>query len=61
MNTNAMGLVIWSNMDGTGDSHTERSQSERERHTPCDITYMWSLKYGKMIYLQNRKDHGHVE
>ena len=27
-------------------SHTERSKSERERQTPYDITYMWTLKHG---------------
>ena len=35
-----------SNMDGTRESHTKRSESERERQTPYEITYMWSLKYG---------------
>ena len=33
-------------MDGTRDSHTERSKSERERQIPYDITYMWNLKCG---------------
>ena len=31
--------------DATGDDHTKRSQSERERQTPYDIAYMWNLKY----------------
>ena len=29
-------------MDGPRDDHTK---SEIERQTPCDITYMWDLKY----------------
>ena len=29
--------AICSNMDGTRDSHTKRSKSERERQTPRDI------------------------
>ena len=33
-------------MDGTRDSHTKWSKSERERQMPYDITYMWNLKYG---------------
>ena len=33
-------------MDGPGDYHTERSQSERERRILYDITYTWNLKYG---------------
>ena len=31
-----------SNMDGTRNFHTK---SKREKQTPYDITYMWSLKY----------------
>ena len=31
---------------GTRDYHTKRSESERERQIPYDITYMWNLKYG---------------
>ena len=38
--------AICSNMDGTRDFHTESSKSEKEKETPYDITYMWSLKYG---------------
>ena len=44
-----------SNMDGTRDSHSKWSKSERERQMPYDITYMWNLKCGtKWAYLQNR-------
>ena len=32
-----------SNMDGTRDSHTKWTKSERQ--TPYDITYMWNNKY----------------
>ena len=32
-------------MDGPRDYHTMRSESERERQIPYDITYMWNLKY----------------
>ena len=34
---------ICSNMDETRDSHAKWSKSERQRHIPCDITYMWNL------------------
>ena len=33
-------------MDGTRDSHTKLSQSEREGQIPYDITSMWNLIYG---------------
>ena len=36
---------ICSNMDRPADYHTKQSKSERERQIPCDITYMWNLKY----------------
>ena len=38
--------VICGNMDGTRDSHTKLSKSERERQIPYDITYIWNLIYG---------------
>ena len=31
--------AICSNVDGTRDSHTKRSKSERERQIPYEITY----------------------
>ena len=37
--------AICSNMDGTRDSHTKQSISERERQTLHGITFMWHLKY----------------
>ena len=39
--------AICSIMDGTRDSHTKGSYSEREGKTLYDIIYMWSLKYGR--------------
>ena len=33
-------------MDGTRDSHTERSKSERERQIPYETIYIWNLIYG---------------
>ena len=38
--------AICSNMDGTGDSHPERSKSERERQIPYDFSYIWTLMHG---------------
>ena len=32
-------------MDANRDYHTKRSNSERERQIPYNITYMWNLKY----------------
>ena len=37
--------VIYGNIRGPRDYHTKRNKSERERHIPCDISYMWNLKY----------------
>ena len=33
-------------MEGTRDSHTKRSKSERESQIPHTITYIWNLIYG---------------
>jgi len=33
------------NVDGPRDFHTKCSNSERERHIPYDITYMWIVAY----------------
>ena len=38
--------AICSNKDGTRDSLTKWSRSERERQIPYGITYMCNLKYG---------------
>ena len=32
-------------MGGPGDYHTKWSKLERERQIPCDVTYMWNVKY----------------
>ena len=32
-------------MNGTRESHTKRSKSERERQIPYDVTYIWNLIY----------------
>ena len=45
-------------MDGTRDSHTKRSKSERERLVPYDITYMWNLIYGTNEPFHRKETHG---
>ena len=39
-------------MDRPRDYHIKRSQSERERQIPYDITYLWNVKYdtNELIY-----------
>ena len=49
---------MWSNMDGTRDSHTEWSKSERERQIPYDITYIWNLIYGTNEPFHRKENHG---
>ena len=39
-------MTFCSNMDGTRESHTKWSKSERERQISYDITFMWNIKYG---------------
>ena len=36
--------TICTTMDGSRDYHTKWSQSGRERQTPYDTVYMWTLK-----------------
>ena len=51
-------------MDGTRDSHTEWSQSERKRQIPYDNTYIWNIIYStketftekKIMDLENRRE-----
>ena len=50
--------AICSNMDGTRDSHTERSKPERERQIPY-ITYIWNLIHGTNEPFHRRETHGH--
>ena len=37
--------TIFSNVDGTRDSHTKWRKPERERQMPYYINYMWNLLY----------------
>ena len=32
-------------MDGPRDYHIKQRKSERERQIPCNISYLWNLKY----------------
>ena len=53
--------AIFSNMDGTRDSHPEGSESERERQIPYDITYIRNLIYGTKEPFHRKENHGHGE
>ena len=48
--------AIYSNMDGTRDSHTKWSMSERQ--IPYDITYIWNLIYGTNKPFHRKETHG---
>ena len=50
--------AICSNMDGSSDSHIERSKSERERQIPYDITYNWNLISSTNEHLHKKENHG---
>ena len=50
--------AICSNMDGTRDSHTKWSKSERERQIPYDITYIWNIIYGTKETFHRKENHG---
>ena len=45
-------------MDGTRDSHTELSKSERENQIPYDITYIWNLIYCTNELFHRKENHG---
>ena len=47
--------TIPSNMDGPRDYHTKWSKGDRERQIPCDITYMWNLKYGTNEHIYKKE------
>ena len=47
--------AICSNMDGTRDSHTKASKSERQ--IPCDITYIWNLMHGTNEPFHRKETH----
>ena len=44
-------------MDGPRD--TKQSKSERERQIPCDITYMWNVKYDTNELTKQKQTHRH--
>ena len=51
------GNVIWSNMDGHRDCHSDWSKSDREGEILYDISYMWNLKRNntnELIYKTKR-------
>ena len=45
-------------MDGTRDSHTNWSESERERPISHDITYIWNVIYGTNEPFHRKETHG---
>ena len=49
--------TICSNMDGTRDSHTKWSKSERERQIPYDITCIYNLIYGTNEPFHRKETH----
>ena len=53
--------AICSIMDGTRDSHTKGSKSERERQIPYDIIYIWNLIYGTNEPFHRKENHGLAE
>jgi len=53
--------AICSSMDGTRNSHSEWSKSERERQKPYDITYIWNLIYGTNEPFHRKQNHGFAE
>ena len=50
--------AICTKMDGTRDSHTKWSKSERERQIPYDISYIWNLIYGTNESFHSKETHG---
>ena len=53
--------AICSTTDGTRDSHTKWSKSERDRQIPHDVTYIWNLILGTNEPCHRRENHGHGE
>ena len=45
-------------LDGTRDSHTKCSKSERERQIPYDITHIWNLAYNTNEPFHRKETHG---
>ena len=50
--------AICSNTDGTRDSHTEWSMSEREKQIPYNFTYIWNVICGTNEPFHRRETHG---
>ena len=49
-------------MDGSRGYQTKWSKSDRERHTSCDIIYMWNLiTYNTTELIYQRKTNTNVE
>ena len=48
-------------MDGTRDSHTKWSKSERERQILYDITYIWNVIYSTNEPFHRKENHGYGE
>ena len=47
-----------SNMNGTSNSHTNCSKSERERQIPHDFTYISNLIYSTNEPFHRKENHG---
>ena len=48
--------VIYSEVDGPRDCHSEWSKSEREKQIPYTNTYIWNLKKQKKKQKKNGSD-----
>ena len=48
-------------MNGSRDSHTKWSKSERERQIPHDIIYICNLIHGTNVPFHRKVTHGHGE
>ena len=53
--------VIYSEVDGPRDCHTEWSKSEKEKQISYINTYMWNLEKGYRSYLQSRNRDTDIE
>ena len=50
--------TICRNTDGPREYHIKWIKSEKERQTPCDIAYVWNLKYDRN---EQKQTHRHRE
>ena len=48
-------------MDGSRDSHTKWSKSERERQIPYDFSYIWNLIYSSNEPFHRKENQGFGE